>query len=121
MQRYVTCNNGRHHTNIQVARQAAQAHRSLLVLVSRPLFPSLGNSFATVGAACRLAVKPQLAVPHAYPVGQHPAIGPASVPHRYQPPAHLGLVEAGMLVMGTATVSPLEMIVVKGGGGHEVV
>jgi hypothetical protein len=49
----------------------------------------------------------QLAVPHLYPLGQHPATDPASFPHRNQPPAHLSdAVAVGTSSAGTTTVTP---------------
>lgn len=73
-------------------------------------------------AVAVLVLNVQLAVPHAYPLGQHPATGPASLPHRYQPPAQVDVaVVLGTSVAGTASVTPLDVIVVYEMGGHEVV
>lgn len=88
------------------------------------LLPALfcpGSSFATVAVAPPVS-RLQLAVPHPYPLGQHPAIGPDPVPQRNQPVAQAAVVVAGTPEAGTAIVSPLLMRVVdEAGGGQEVV
>lgn len=56
----------------------------------------------------------QLAVPQEYPEGQHPDIGPESLPHINHPPAQVGFsVCFGTPVAGTTTVAPSETIVVE--------
>lgn len=62
----------------------------------------------------------QLAVPHEYPSGQHPATGPPSSPHMNHPFAHVAESDAGTSATGTAMVTPLLIIVVIGVGGHDV-
>jgi len=66
----------------------------------------------------------QLAVPHSYPEGQHPAAAPSSLPHKNQPPAQVALLGVGVVgisMAGTTTVTPLETKVVRAGRGHEYV
>lgn len=82
----------------------------------------LGNSFCSVAVAPSLA-DVQLATPQSYPDGQHPATGPALSGHMYQPPAHVLLSSLPRLGVGsgTATVTPLEMMVVDRGGAGQLV
>ena len=65
----------------------------------------------------------QLAVPHMYPLGQHPDTGPALAPQRNHPLAHVavGLGAAWASVKGTTTVAPPVMMVVLAMGGQDVV
>ncbi|KAG7288584.1 hypothetical protein NEMBOFW57_004937 [Staphylotrichum longicolle] len=80
--------------------------------------------FATL-AVCPAPPTPatQLAVPHAYPLGQHPATGPASAPHMNHPLAQLPVVSAGAPLTGTTTVTPFPFttVVMACCGGHDVV
>lgn len=63
----------------------------------------------------------QLAVPHLYPLGQHPATDPASFPQRNQPLAHSSdAVGVGTSFAGTTTVTPWEMMVEDGAGQEDV-
>lgn len=63
----------------------------------------------------------QLAVPHLYPLGQHPATGPASFPQRNQPLAHsFDAVVVGTSFAGTTTVTPWVMIVDDDAGQENV-
>lgn len=78
-----------------------------------------GACFCTLPVSVAPAVK-QLAVPQEYPDGQHPATGPASLPHMNHPLAQVALsVGFGRPVAGMTIVAPLETMVVEGGGGHE--
>jgi len=92
------------------------------ILLPPPLLP--GTSFATVAVAPAVT-RLQLAVPHPYPLGQHPAFSPpSSFPHRNQPVAQLPAADVpGTPLAGTATVTPsVSTIVVEdAGGGQEVV
>lgn len=101
--------------------KAARAPRTVHGRLARP--PPLGNCF-WISPVAPADTTVQLAVPHEYPLGQHPATGPASAPHRYQPDAQV-LVGAGggrPSVTGTTTVAPLvSTMVVSGVGGHDVV
>lgn len=70
---------------------------------------------------CEAEEVKQLAVPHLYPLGQHPATDPASFPQRNQPLAHsFDAVVVGTSFAGTTTVTPLEMIVEDGAGQESV-
>lgn len=63
-------------------------------------------------------------MPQLYPVGQHPAVGPALEGQMDHPLAHVAsddVAEAGTSLAGTTTVTPLEMIVVEVVVGHDVV
>lgn len=71
-----------------------------------------GTSFAKLAVALPVARK-QLAVPQLYPLGQHPAVGPAFVGHKDHPPAQAPVDAVAVTsVAGTAMVTPLEMMVV---------
>lgn len=86
-------------------------------------WPALGSTFCTVAVAV-VALSVQLAVPHAYPLGQHPAIGPASLGHKNQPPAHVDVGNVAVFVRsvaGTTSVTPFDVMVVEDTGGQEVV
>ena len=81
---------------------------------------SLGNSFCTSAVWLASTVK-QLAVPQSYPLGQHPATGPAVVPHKNQPSAQVELaVVVGTSVARTTMVWPSETMVVDGAGQEYV-
>jgi hypothetical protein len=88
----------------------------------RPPASFPGNSFCIV-AVTVAAESVQLAVPHMYPVGQHPDTGPASTPQRNQPLAHVVAVGVKALasVTGTTMVAPFVVIVVLAIGGQDVV
>jgi hypothetical protein len=86
-----------------------------------PFDATLGSCFWMVAVAVLVLIV-QLAVPQAYPLGQHPATGPVSLPHRYQPLAHVDVaVVVGTSVAGTTSVTPLDVSAVDDMGGHEVV
>lgn len=95
-------------------------------LLPTPPFPipCPGRPFATL-AVCPAPPTPatQLAVPHSYPLGQHPATGPASAPHMNHPLAQLPVVSAGAPLTGTTTVTPFPFttVVMACCGGHDVV
>lgn len=103
----------------------------MIIIIPRIRPPSIftaafpGNSFATEAVALPVARK-QLAVPQLYPVGQHPAVGPALEGQMDHPLAHVEASEAVVAaavaaVTGTTMVAPLEMMVVEAVVGHEVV
>lgn len=69
-------------------------------------------------------------MPQLYPVGQHPAVGPAPLPdgHTDQPLAQVAAPDDGVAVAvvgtavtGTTMVAPSETMVVEAVVGHEVV
>lgn len=104
-----------------------------IIISPAPLFPGAasfpGNSLATDAVALPVARK-QLAVPQLYPVGQHPAVGPALVGQMDHPLAHVeacspaseeDAAAAVAAVRGTTMVAPLETMVVEAVLGHEVV
>ena len=89
--------------------------------------PLPGSSLATVAVAPAVSTE-QLAVPQPYPLGQQPALGPASVGHRNQPAAHVPVpvVVVAAPLAGTATVTPAPSVaettvVDDAAGGQEVV
>lgn len=94
-----------------------------LIIIPSLLLPARllsGSSLATLAVALPVARK-QLAVPQLYPLGQHPAVAPASEGHRDQPPAHVPVeVVVGTAVTGTTTVSSPEIMVVDAVDGHDV-
>jgi hypothetical protein len=99
-------------------------------LPPRLVEPPPGNAFATLAVAAAPPspnVAKQLAVPHAYPVGQHPSSSlPSSPPHINHPPAHPPLVAASGIPSpgtGTTTVTPfpLTTVVISPCGGHDAV
>lgn len=100
------------------ATSAAHHHSDTPTLLP----PLPGTSLATLAVAPAVA-RIQLAVPHPYPLGQHPALSPPSFPQRTHPVAQLPVVDAGTPLAGTATVTPSvsTMVVEAAGGGHEVV
>lgn len=84
------------------------------------LLEASGSCFCTELVSEAAEVK-QLAVPHLYPLGQHPATDPASFPHRNQSLAHLSdAVAVGTSSAGTTTVTPWEMIVEDDAGQENV-
>jgi hypothetical protein len=92
-----------------------------------PLLLPPGNPFATLPVAplspVPVPLSKQLAVPHSYPLGQHPATGPASAPHKNHPLAQLPAVVSGIPLTGTTTVTPfpLTIVVISPWGGQDVV
>lgn len=90
-----------------------------------PAAASPGTTFPTAPVSPACPPTKQLAVPHSYPLGQHPATGPASRPHKNHPPAHCPApVVAGLpSPTGTTTVTPsvATIVVITGGGGQLVV